>query len=151
MLLQSKVIEGVHAQDCETARRATLAELKAERVRDETLDNRKDRVERIVGRVADNGARDRDEVERLMDEALERLEDEDLYGEIVTRPMGELVAALCRDLGLDPDWASLAQEPWALAEIASGAAGSPFAAWMARPPPAWASGLGVLRSATGPP
>ena len=40
--------------------------------------------------------------------------------------MGELVALICRDFGLEPNWDALAQEAWAQAEIASGAPGSPF-------------------------
>jgi hypothetical protein len=40
--------------------------------------------------------------------------------------VGELVAMICRDFGLEPDWDALEQEAWAQAEIAGGAAGSPF-------------------------
>jgi hypothetical protein len=59
-------------------------------------------------------------------EAKERLDNDDIYGLVATRPIGELVAMICEDLGLDPDWDHLAAEAWARAEIASGAEGSPF-------------------------
>jgi hypothetical protein len=58
--------------------------------------------------------------------ARERLDDDDIYGLVATRPIGELVALICRDFGLEPDWNALEQEAWAQAEIASGAPDSPF-------------------------
>jgi len=58
--------------------------------------------------------------------ARERLEDDDIHALVASRPIGELVALLCRELGLEPNWDALEQEAWAQAEIASGAAGSPF-------------------------
>jgi len=45
---------------------------------------------------------------------------------VLTRPVGELIALICRDLGLSPDWSLLAEEAWAQAEIAGGEAQSPF-------------------------
>jgi hypothetical protein len=87
----------------------------------------KARVERIVERVAKAAVgEDEEELDRLVIEAGERLDDEDLYGEVLDRPVGELVALVCRDLGLDPDWTRLGQEAWARAELASGVANSPF-------------------------
>jgi hypothetical protein len=90
---------------------------------------RKARVRSIVQRLAEQqweaeGA-DAETLEALGLEGLDRL-DEDVYGDVMERPMGEIVARICRDLGLDPDWSRLAQEAWAEAEAAAGAAGSPF-------------------------
>jgi hypothetical protein len=94
------------------------------------------RVERIVGRVAKAAHDDAETVDRLLAETTERLDDEDLYGDVLTRPVGELVSLICRDLGLDPDWERLSQEAWAQAEMAEAPAGSPFAVPdSARPPP----------------
>ena len=59
-------------------------------------------------------------------EARERLDNDDIYGLAASRPLGELVAMICQDLGLKPDWDLLAGEAWAEAEIESGAEGSPF-------------------------
>jgi hypothetical protein len=33
----------------------------------------------------------------------------------VSRPVGELVALICRDFGLEPNWDALASEAWAQA------------------------------------
>jgi hypothetical protein len=82
------------------------------------------------------------QVERLCFTVRERLDDEDLYGDLLRRPIGEMVAVICRDLGLEPDWDQLAQEAWAQAEIAEAPEGSPFssalgpaarAPWAVRP------------------
>ena len=57
---------------------------------------------------------------------------------VASRPVGELVALICRDFGLDPNWDALAEEAWAQAEMDGGAEGSPFAPTDA-PPPALAA------------
>ena len=58
-------------------------------------------------REAGEPAREQD-IERLLTEADDWLEatheDEDVTG----RPLGELVACICKDLGLTPEWAWLA-------------------------------------------
>ena len=90
---------------------------------------RKSQVERAVEQAAQaQHADDEDAVEQLVFDARERLERENLYGDIMTRPVSEIIDAICRDLGLHPDWARLAQEGWAQDEIASGAVGPPLAA-----------------------
>ena len=86
---------------------------------------RKARVERIVERVirTEYEAQDREDLEdtldRLLIEAGERLDDEDQYGDVLDRPISDLVASLCKDLNLHPDWTALSQEPWAIAELES--------------------------------
>jgi len=98
----------------------------------------KTRLVGIVARVARAEHDEPDAVERLVAEAAERLDRDDLYGDVLTRPISEIVADICRDLGLEPDWASLAQEAWAQEAVADGEAGAPLEAWMARqarPPP----------------
>jgi hypothetical protein len=87
----------------------------------------KARVEAIVQRVAKAECDDEDHIDRIVQETAERLDDDDIYGDVLTRPIGELVALICRDLGLDPDWTSLAQEAWAQAEMRDNPTGSPFA------------------------
>jgi hypothetical protein len=93
---------------------------------------REDKVERTV-RIVRRVARDHCRHEGFAlgaycHEARERLDNDDIYGLVATRPIGELVAMICEDLGLQPDWDSLAAEAWAQAEIESGAEGSPFVA-----------------------
>ncbi len=85
------------------------------------------RAVRIVERVAKDHCRKKPgTIAACVYEARERLDDDDIYGLVANRPVGELVALICRDFGLEPNWDALAQEAWAQAEIASGAPGSPF-------------------------
>lgn len=115
--------------------------------REEQLERgrRREARQRQVGRIVEWAAgeampQDRQGAEHLAREACDRLDDDDIYGDLLSRPVGELVAMVCKDLGIEVDWEALSDEAWALAEIESGAAGSPFLAW---PPPAVvrASGL----------
>jgi hypothetical protein len=80
-------------------------------------------MERIIGRAHD----DPETIESLIWETSERLDREDLYGPLLSHPVSELVAMICKDLGLDPDWSRLAREAWAKAEIESGITGWPLA------------------------
>jgi hypothetical protein len=98
---------------------------------------RKFRVERIVERLIKAEHDNDEDIDRLTGEAGERLDDEDLYGDILSKPLGEIVALICKDLGLNPDWAKLAEQHWARAEIESGVETSPFL-----PPPPKAAGGG---------
>jgi hypothetical protein len=94
-------------------------------------DARKARIGRIVERVVEAGEHDFHTAASLIREAQERLEHDDIYGDVLSKPVSELIDQICRDLGLSPDWESLAQEAWAREEMESGATGSPLAAWMA--------------------
>jgi hypothetical protein len=133
--LQSKLIEGLQALDRgETDSARWLREC-----------DTKKRVERIVERVIRAEHDDEEIVDHLTREGAERLDEDDISGDVRTRPVSETVAVICRALGLAPDWAHLAEEAWAQEEMASGAAGSPLAALRAehgaarneaRPPPA---------------
>jgi hypothetical protein len=119
--LQSKLIEDfVNLDEAVTDEPRLVVE--------DLLAERRDRVERIVRRAVRAEHDDEDHVERLVHEANERLDDEDFLGDILKRPIGEIVALICKDLGLSPDWDRLAQEPWAIEERRQGEPGSPFAA-----------------------
>lgn len=102
-------------------------------------DLRKARLERIVERqVRERHPSDDEALDRLMTETADRLDDEDLYGDLMDRPFSELVARICSDIGLEADWPALSQELWARREIASGDVGAPLMVRMskqARPPP----------------
>ncbi|MGZ3400761.1 MAG: hypothetical protein ACXWKX_15340 [Caulobacteraceae bacterium] len=91
----------------------------------------KRQVRGIVQRLAEAASLDREGVERLVCEAVERLEDDDIYRDLSRRPLGEIVALICKDLGLEPDWGRIAGEYWAEAEIAKRPTGSPYAGWTA--------------------
>lgn len=70
-------------------------------------------------------------VERLCREAAERLEDEGEteFEEVLRRPVSEIIDHICREIGLRPDWPTLAEEAWALQELASERVGAPLAAF----------------------
>ena len=117
LMLQARLIKALEDRD---AHRAYLAET---RVRDQRREKQA-RVERIGERLAEQGDREPDEVEGLVQETCDRLDDEE---DLLSRPISELVALICRDLGLDPDWPRLAQEAWARDEMAGGEPGAPLA------------------------
>jgi len=77
------------------------------------------------------------EIERAESEGGERLENEAFCGDIMNRPIGELVALICQDLGLEPDWSGFAAKRWAQKEMADEPPGSPYVGWIAEhgPPP----------------
>jgi hypothetical protein len=87
---------------------------------------RRERVNTIVQRVIETEHSHDETIDRLSSDAWERLTDDDIYGDITDRPLGEVVARICEDLGLSPDWTTLAREAWAVDEAATGAPGSPF-------------------------
>ena len=116
------------------ARAAAQAAAEDVQARQDQEDDVKFRARQIIRRVIKAEHDDIDRYERLDMEACERLDDEDLYGSVLARPMSDLVAGICKDLGLNPDWTSLFLEPWAQAELAGGEVGEalkPFA----QPPP----------------
>ena len=131
--LQSRLIADLKALADSAAQKRIEAEEADENeqaVREET---HKVRVVRVVERVLEAEHEDDDQVSPLVLKAEHLLDDEDLYDDILSRPIGDLVAQVCRDLGLSPDWTRLAEEPWAKKEIERGGAGSPFGEWMGRP------------------
>jgi hypothetical protein len=62
---------------------------------------RKHRARTIVRRAAEAAGCDAETVERLVLEAGERLEDDDIHADLMTRPFDEIVALICRELGLE--------------------------------------------------
>jgi len=126
--LQAKLIKDLQALDEVAARLRRGEQAEVERARQARETARKERVERIVERVIRAELNDEDEADRLAEAAWERLDHDDIYGDLTAQPVGEIIARVCRDLGLSPDWAALAEEAWAREEIAGGAAGSPFLA-----------------------
>ena len=83
------------------------------------------RAQGVVRRMAQGAGRDRETVERLVTEAAERLERDDIYADIGARPFGDTIAAICRDLGIEPDWSLFPGEDWARLRLASSAATDP--------------------------
>jgi hypothetical protein len=117
LMLRAKLIQDLQAFDRNEVYHARTA-----------VEHRKDRVQRVVERVIDTEAASPDAAERLVEDLAERLDDDDVYGDVMSRPVSELVAMICKDLGLDPDWPALAQEAWARKEVAGGSPGWPLTA-----------------------
>jgi hypothetical protein len=59
----------------------------------------------------------------------ERLKDFDDYADLGNRSIGEIIARICRDLGLKPDWWRWVDAAWAKQEMAEKPPGSPYADW----------------------
>jgi len=50
------------------------------------------------------------------------------------RPFGEVVALICKGIGMTPDWDAWANEPWAQEEVRTQPPGSPYAGYAGDPP-----------------
>jgi hypothetical protein len=72
----------------------------------------------------------------------ERPEPEETFDAYLARPFGEVVALICRGLGVTPDWAAWSAEPWAQEERRTRPATSPYADW---PEPAAEVGQGAIK------
>jgi hypothetical protein len=89
--------------------------------------NVKKAVEQAIDAEADRaGAAERD-VENWLADLDERLADAADDADFMGRPVGELIARICRDLGLTPDWSLWEDEDWAIAEARARPRGSPYA------------------------
>ncbi|HEX3363697.1 hypothetical protein [Phenylobacterium sp.] len=89
---------------------------------------RKRQVREIVGEVIEVEADGDYDADRLLAERDERLEDGDEEADFADRPIGELVARICRDLNIIPDWSLFEDADWAIEEARARPPGSPFAA-----------------------
>ncbi len=127
LMLQSQVVAAIQALDRKQAHEAADARMWAQSERPGLVRRRKTQVKRAVWRIASGQFDDNNTLDRLSKEAGERLDAEDLYGDILDTPLSELIAAICKDLGLSPDWPALAEEAWAKAELKSGRPGAPLA------------------------
>jgi hypothetical protein len=130
ILLQSKLIGELQTLESKAAYDAARAKSRQAFERPGLVHAQKARLERIVRRIAWADGQDADEVDRLGQDAAELLDCDDHYGDILTRPVSELIALICQDLGLEPDWPALAKQAWAKAELEAGRAGGPLEAWV---------------------
>ncbi len=110
ILLQSKLIKQLLDWDRQTASPNT------------SQGRREAEIERAAAE------RDREHAEHMERLGGERLEQDDIYKEVNSRPVSELIAMICRDIGLDPDWPRQAQEAWVQKAATAAGRGSPFAA-----------------------
>jgi hypothetical protein len=78
--------------------------------------DRKRQVRRIVERIAQREGFERADTLYLSQQAYDRVDHEDLYGDALDQPLSDLITLICKDLGLAPDWADLRNEAWAQQE-----------------------------------
>jgi hypothetical protein len=76
-------------------------------------ERRKTKVRTAVERVLD-AEPDQGDAENLFYDLTERLETDYDDADFADRPVGELVARICRDLGVTPDWSLWQDEAWAI-------------------------------------
>jgi hypothetical protein len=149
---QTFALEARLAED----RRTAQAEAAARRAAETRLgvERRKTRVRTAVERVLDAEA-DGSDAESLFYDLTERLETDYDEADFADRPIGELVARICRDLGVTPDWSLWQDEDWAIeargAEPAVRAGSEPASPEWPGPEPAPASPDGGGKSWVVPP
>ena len=112
----------------------------------------KGNVEETVTRVVEAELDlDAETLEGLRAEVEEWLDDDETFGDVADRPLGETVAWICRAMGLTPDWSRWDGESWAAeAEAAVAAAGLGFSA-ANDDAPVGADAPEALALGTGPP
>ena len=82
---------------------------------------------RAVEETIEDACDDPDDVERLKEELKERLIEDEVFSNRATWPIGETIALICQDLGLDPDWERWENRAWARQEAERSPPGSPYA------------------------
>ena len=82
---------------------------------------RKALAKEAVSRQVDRDTPDRD----LHRERSDRIEREDLE-DFSDKPVSEIIAIICADLGITPDWQAWSLEPWAMEERRTHVPGSPY-------------------------
>ncbi len=75
----------------------------------------KRRVRKLVEKEIERNAFPPNDRQDLTERLYERLEDDGDWRDLTdNRSVGEIIMALCEELGLDPDWAALREEIWAI-------------------------------------
>ena len=72
---------------------------------------RKAKLGLLMRHVVECAVEQPERLESVLAEAAERLESDDILREIAARPFGEVIAIICRDLGLEPDWERVGHKP----------------------------------------
>jgi hypothetical protein len=108
---QTVALEARLAEDRQLRReKAAARDVEAGRLR---AVRRKHEVRRCVEQAIEADASEND-AEDLLGDLDERLDDGVYDFDFAERPVGELIARICRDLGVTPDWSLWEDEDWAL-------------------------------------
>ncbi len=89
--------------------------------KDARTTERKALAKEAVSRQVDRDTPDRD----LHRERSDRIEREDLE-DVSDKSVSEIIALICQDLGIVPDWQAWSLEPWAMDERRTQVPGSPY-------------------------
>lgn len=114
------------AAEAQRAAQAGPALSPEEQARKQEQDRKLRLVERAVRRAID-ATEDYDERDERLEDLDERLEEVEDLG--LDRPVGAVVASICRAMRLPFDLSLWEDEPWALAEAEAKPDGSPYAKW----------------------
>ena len=107
-------------------------------------------IRRAMDETIENASNDPDEAERLKTEMKELLEDEEeVFVDRYNWPTGEVIALICQDLGIEPDWDRWKTRPWARKEAEQNWPGSPYAVDPLPPHQHYRSGTEKYRKARG--
>lgn len=82
------------------------------------IDRRCKLVRRAVGQAIEADANESD-FEQLFEDLDEQLADREDEDDFLDRPVSELVARICKDLGVAVDWSLWEDEDWAIEEVAA--------------------------------
>jgi hypothetical protein len=112
--LETRVAEGIEKARVERERRGVEAARRG-------LERRQADIRDFVAQAVEAEAAERktpDEgVERLLDDLDERLADGDYDDVLADAPIAELVARICLDLGVTPDWRIWDDQDWAIEHL----------------------------------
>jgi hypothetical protein len=108
-MLEEKLIRDFAAHAKEAAKDAAEQAIEAERKRRSAT---KSTVNRVVKEAIQAEAGDQSERDHLLGRLRLRLDQDDMYRDLATKPAEILIARLFRDLELDPDWDRWQGEEW---------------------------------------
>ena len=114
LALETRLAEGLETAKVER-RRAHVAAVRAEY--EERQHEVRDYVAEAIEAEAVEKHTPEREIERLLDDLDERLDAGDYDDALADAPIGELVARICADLGVIPDWSLWDEHAWALEHL----------------------------------
>jgi hypothetical protein len=108
-MLEDKFIQDFAARAKEAAKEAAEQQVEKERLRRNAT---RRTVDRVVKEAIQAEAGDQSERNHLLGQLKLRLDQNDIYWDLASKPAEILIARLFRDLGLDPNWDRWQGEAW---------------------------------------